>query len=144
MPVTMPDHRMILAPVFLLAQALLVHWAAGRERAPAPPALASFPSQLGEWRQLREDPITADVAGERGCRLIRSLVPIAARRGQPASLAESVPAGCGLDACCHRRDYARHRSRSDHGQPIYRRQPWAARCGSVLVSGAAPRHGWRV
>ena len=60
----MPDRRMILTPVFLLAQALLVHWAAGRERAPAPPALASFPSQLGEWRQLREDPITADVAGE--------------------------------------------------------------------------------
>jgi EpsI family protein len=60
----MHDHRMILAPVFLLAQALLVHWAAGRERAPAPPALASFPSQFGEWRQLREDPITADVAGE--------------------------------------------------------------------------------
>ncbi len=51
-------------PVFLLAQAALVHWAAGRERAPAPPALGSFPSALGEWRQLSEDPIAADVAGE--------------------------------------------------------------------------------
>src|ERR1700738_2904528 len=64
MPVTMPDRRMILAPVFLIAQAWLVHWAAGQERAPAPPALASFPSDLGGWRQLREDPIARDVAAE--------------------------------------------------------------------------------
>jgi EpsI family protein len=60
----MPDRRMILVPLFLLAQGWLVHWAAGRERAPAPPALSSFPSELGGWRQLREDPITAEVAGE--------------------------------------------------------------------------------
>jgi EpsI family protein len=60
----MPDRRTILVPVFLLAQAALVHWAAGRERMPAPPALESFPSALGEWRQLSEDPIAADVAGE--------------------------------------------------------------------------------
>src|ERR1700722_17553622 len=64
MLVTMPDWRMILPPVFLLAQTLLVHWASGRELAPRPPALSSFPSELGEWRQLREDPIAADVAGE--------------------------------------------------------------------------------
>lgn len=55
---------MIIVPVFLFAQALLVQWAAGGERAPTPPALSSFPSAFGEWRQLREDPITADVAGE--------------------------------------------------------------------------------
>jgi EpsI family protein len=60
----MPDRRMILVPVFLLAQAVLVHWAAGRERAPAPPSLSSFPSQIGGWRLLREDPIAAEVAGE--------------------------------------------------------------------------------
>src|ERR1700691_2701032 len=71
MPVTMPDRRTILVPVFLLAQALLVHWATGRERMPAPPALESFPSALGEWRQLSEDPIAADVAGgRRGDRLL--------------------------------------------------------------------------
>src|ERR1700688_3360490 len=64
MLVTMPDRRMIFVPVFLLAQALLVHWAAGQEHAPAPPSLSSFPSEIGEWRQLREDPIAADVAGE--------------------------------------------------------------------------------
>ena len=60
----MPDRRMIVVPLFLLAQGLLVQWAAGRERAPASPALSSFPSELGGWRQLREDPITAEVAGE--------------------------------------------------------------------------------
>src|SRR6204780_4344550 len=64
MPVTMPDRRTILVPVFLLAQAALVHWASGRERVPAPPALGSFPSAFGRWRQLSEDPIAADVAGE--------------------------------------------------------------------------------
>jgi EpsI family protein len=64
MPVTMLDSRMILAPLFLLAQGFLVHWAAGRERAPAPPALSSFPSELGGWKQLGDDPISADVAGE--------------------------------------------------------------------------------
>jgi EpsI family protein len=60
----MPDRRMIFVPVFLLAQAWLVHWAAGRERAPAPPSLSIFPSGIGEWRLLREDPIAVDVAGE--------------------------------------------------------------------------------
>jgi EpsI family protein len=60
----MPDRRMILVPVFVLAQAALVHWASGRERAPTPPALASFPSAFGGWRQLSDDPIAADVAGE--------------------------------------------------------------------------------
>jgi EpsI family protein len=60
----MPDRRTILVPVFLLAQAALVHWAAGRERVPAPPALGAFPSEFGEWRLMSEDPIAADVAGE--------------------------------------------------------------------------------
>lgn len=60
----MPEPRLILAPLFLLAQALLVHWAASVEHAPAPPHLASFPPEVGTWRQLREDPIAVDIAGE--------------------------------------------------------------------------------
>jgi EpsI family protein len=64
MPITMPDRRTILVPVFLLAQAALIHWASGRERAPAPPALGSFPTAFGAWRQLSEDPIAADVASQ--------------------------------------------------------------------------------
>src|ERR1700680_1892763 len=64
MPAIMPDRRIILAPIFLLPQALLVHWAAGRERVPMPPNLASFPPQFGGWKQWREGSIAADVAGE--------------------------------------------------------------------------------
>ncbi|MEP6539552.1 MAG: exosortase C-terminal domain/associated protein EpsI [Bryobacteraceae bacterium] len=60
----MTDTRMILVPVFLLAQALLVYRIAGAERPPQPPALATFPFTFDTWRQLREDPIAADVAAE--------------------------------------------------------------------------------
>jgi EpsI family protein len=56
----------ILAPLFLVAQLALAHWVAGGERPPAPPDLARFPAQFGEWQQVREDPIAADVAAELG------------------------------------------------------------------------------
>jgi EpsI family protein len=61
MSITMLDRRIVLVPLLLLAQAPVVHWAAGRERAPKSPALWSFPSTFGAWRQLRDDPIAADV-----------------------------------------------------------------------------------
>src|ERR1700687_1462147 len=51
----------ILVPVLLGAQALMVHWAAGNERPPAPPDLSHFPSEFGQWKELREDPIEPDV-----------------------------------------------------------------------------------
>ena len=60
----MTDGRIVVVPLFLLAQAVLIHWAAGKQQAPAPPALASFPSEFPGWRQLREDPITADITAE--------------------------------------------------------------------------------
>jgi EpsI family protein len=82
----MLDRRTILAPLFLLAQALLVHWAAGRERAPAPPALSSFPSEFGEWRQLREDPISADVAVELRADQLLSRTYVHTSRGSVANL----------------------------------------------------------
>jgi EpsI family protein len=77
---------MILVPVFLLAQALLVHWAAGAERAPTPPVLSSFPSEFGEWRQLREDPIAADVAGELRADQLLSRTYVHTSTGSVASL----------------------------------------------------------
>jgi EpsI family protein len=55
---------MILVPAFLLAQVLLVRWGVGGERLPAPPALSSFPSMFGEWKQVWEDQIAVDLAGE--------------------------------------------------------------------------------
>jgi len=95
---------MILVPVFLLAQAALVHWASGRERAPAPPALASFPSVFGGWRQVSEDPIAADIAGELGADqlLSRTYVhPSAVHTSAPqtsiqANLQAKTGAGVGL------------------------------------------------
>jgi EpsI family protein len=59
--VTMRDWRLILAPVLLLAQTPMVHWAAGRERTPMPPALWGFPQEFGSWKKLQDDPIAADV-----------------------------------------------------------------------------------
>jgi len=58
----MLDTRLLLIPVVLLVQTLAVHWAASAERPPAPPALAQFPAQIGEWKMIGEDPITPEVA----------------------------------------------------------------------------------
>src|ERR1017187_7465780 len=66
MPDTMLERRLLLAPMFLVAQFALAHWAAGGERPPAPPDLSRFPAGFGEWKQLREDPMAADTAAELG------------------------------------------------------------------------------
>jgi EpsI family protein len=66
MPDTMLERRLMLAPMFLVAQFALAHWAAGGERPPAPPDLSRFPAEFGEWKQLREDPMAADTAAELG------------------------------------------------------------------------------
>ena len=50
-----------LVPAFLVAQWLLIHSLAGGERRPAPPDFSRFPTALGSWKLLREDPIPADV-----------------------------------------------------------------------------------
>src|SRR5215813_15331006 len=53
-----------LLPVFLAAQAILVHWAAGTEHPPKAPDLTKFPVRFGEWQQLSEDPIDAGVQAQ--------------------------------------------------------------------------------
>ena len=53
-----------MAGQLLRAQTLLVYWFANGERPPPAPALLNIPARFGEWKQLREDPIAADVAGE--------------------------------------------------------------------------------
>ena len=62
----MLDRRLMLAPLFLVAQFALAHWAAGAERPPALPDLSRFPAEFGEWKQFREDPIAPDIAAELG------------------------------------------------------------------------------
>jgi EpsI family protein len=64
MPVSTRELRWLLVPGFLAAQALLIHLAAGGERPPAPPDLATFPARVGAWTRLADDPIAADVAAQ--------------------------------------------------------------------------------
>jgi EpsI family protein len=82
----MPDGRTILVPVFLFAQAWLVHWAGAGDRPPTPPVLSSFPAQVGQWEEMREDPIAADVAAELRASQILSRTYRHASTGSAASL----------------------------------------------------------
>ncbi len=82
----MPEPRTILVPVFLAAQALLVHWVASGERPPPAPDLSTFPTQVGDWKQLREDPIAADIAGQLGADRVLSRTYIQSSTGSVASL----------------------------------------------------------
>src|SRR5262249_6988222 len=49
---------------FLVCQAILVHCAASSERPPSPPDLSRLPPEFSGWKQIREDPIAADVRSE--------------------------------------------------------------------------------
>jgi EpsI family protein len=62
----MLDRRLMLAPLLLVAQGALAHWAAGGERPPVPPDLSRFPAEVGQWQQFREDPMAPDIAAELG------------------------------------------------------------------------------
>jgi len=62
----MRDLKLLLVPVFLVAQALFAHWIATAERPPQPPDLAMLPPQIGEWTFAGENAIAADVAHELG------------------------------------------------------------------------------
>jgi hypothetical protein len=55
------EWRQLLVPAFLAAQTILVLWAAGGERPPAPPDLGRFPAEIGPWKQFREEPIAEEV-----------------------------------------------------------------------------------
>lgn len=59
-----PESRPILVVAFLLVQALVVHWIGNAERPPGAPDLTRFPTTIGEWKALREDPVDPDVAAE--------------------------------------------------------------------------------
>ena len=58
----------VFVPVFLVAQALLVLWAAGGQWSPPPPDLSRFPAGIGPWKQLRDESVEADVQEALGAR----------------------------------------------------------------------------
>ena len=60
----MSERGLRLAPVFLAAQALIAHWAGGREQPPSPPDFARFPTTLADWTRTAEDAIAPEVVGE--------------------------------------------------------------------------------
>src|SRR5450759_3214162 len=86
MPVTMLESRLILAPLLLVAQFALAHWAAGGERPPAPPDFSGFPAEFGEWQELQEDLITPDVVVELGFDRVLSRTYVNRQAGLRASL----------------------------------------------------------
>jgi len=59
-----PKWHSALVPVFIAAQILLIHAAAGGEHAPPIPPFASFPVAFGQWNLFRVDPLDAAVAEE--------------------------------------------------------------------------------
>jgi EpsI family protein len=66
------EWRGILVPVFLVAQALLVHATGTGEHPPEPPVLARFPAAFGRWTLFREDPIDAAIGKELGADFLLS------------------------------------------------------------------------
>lgn len=42
----------------------MVYLVSGRENLPAPPILSGFPAEIGEWSQLREDPLEPELVDE--------------------------------------------------------------------------------
>lgn len=57
----LPEWTKILVPVFLACQAAFVFRAAHIEQPPTPPPLSQFPTKLGRWTELHEDPIDPDI-----------------------------------------------------------------------------------
>jgi EpsI family protein len=76
----------IQVPVFLAAQALLVHWVRGSERPPAPPDLSSFPGEFGQWKLQGEEPIDAAVRDQLGADQVLSRFYLDRHSGSQASL----------------------------------------------------------
>ena len=86
MSVTNPKWRGALVPLFLAAQILAVRVAASGEHRPAPPALASFPAALGQWRLFRDDPMDIAIAAELGADRLVSQTYMEGPTGSVASL----------------------------------------------------------
>jgi EpsI family protein len=82
----MRERTLILAPLLLVAQFALAHWAAGGERLPAPPDFSHFPAEFGGWQQLQEDLITPNIVVELGFDRALSRTYVNRQAGLRASL----------------------------------------------------------
>ncbi len=58
----MTELKTILVPIFLASQALLVHYTGAFERPPAKLDFSKFPTEIGSWERIREEPV--DLATE--------------------------------------------------------------------------------
>lgn len=61
MKLLFPETRWLLVPAFLGIQAWAVHFAAGPEKLPPIPNLATFPSTIGDWNQSPGDALPSDL-----------------------------------------------------------------------------------
>jgi EpsI family protein len=86
MPISKLEWRGALVPAFLCAQILLMHAAAGVERAPPPPPLDRLPAEFDGWKALRDEPVAADMASQLGADRLLSRTYARTPTGALASL----------------------------------------------------------
>ena len=86
MPVTNPEWRGVLVPVFLAGQILAVYGMTNGEHLPMAPALDRFPAAIGRWKLFRPDPIDAAVTSELGADRLVSQTYVDTPTGAFASL----------------------------------------------------------
>jgi EpsI family protein len=86
MPITNPEWRGVLVPVFLAAQILFVNTAARGEHPPAVPPLSGFPAEFGHWKLFQQEPIAPEVATELKADRLLSQTYVRTPTGSLASL----------------------------------------------------------
>jgi len=82
----MTEPKTILVPLFLAAQALLVHWTGTFERPPAKPDLAAFPAHIGPWERTSENPVDAATEAQLGADRLMNSMYLEKPQGESANL----------------------------------------------------------
>jgi len=82
----MTEPKTILVPLFLAAQALLVHWTGTFERPPAKPDLAAFPAHIGPWERTSENPVDAATEAQLGADRLMNSMYVEQPQGESANL----------------------------------------------------------
>jgi EpsI family protein len=78
--------KTILVPLFLAAQAVLVHWTGTFERPPAKPDLAAFPARIGPWQRISENPVDAATEAQLGADRLMNSMYVEQPQGESANL----------------------------------------------------------